>query len=102
MKVRQLDGRQAFAGQRRPTSGAKSPPRSPRRGIELGYLALGNPISLGFEGDEDRNRRPGMLSAALAMTPIYPLCLTSRDKTDRTAKAPTSALFDYPAHDLIL
>jgi hypothetical protein len=41
-----------------------------------------------------------MLSTTLAMTPIYPLRLTGRDKTDRTAEAATFELLDRDAHDL--
>jgi hypothetical protein len=43
-----------------------------------------------------------MLSTTLAMTPIYPVWLTGRDKTDRTAEAATFELLDRVAHDLIL
>jgi hypothetical protein len=43
-----------------------------------------------------------MLSTTLAMTPIYPLRLASRDKTDRPAKAATFELLDRAAHDWIL
>jgi hypothetical protein len=41
-----------------------------------------------------------MLATALAVTPIYPLRLTSRDKTHRTAEAATFELLDRAAHDL--
>jgi hypothetical protein len=59
-------------------------------------------ISLAFECHEDRNGRPGMLWTTLAMAPIYPLRLTSRDKTDRTTEAATFGLIDRAAHDPIL
>ena len=73
-----------------------------RRRVELGYHAFGNLISLAFECHEDRNRRAGMPSTTLAMTPIYPLRFTSRDKTDRTAQAATFKLLRRAAHNLIL
>jgi hypothetical protein len=43
-----------------------------------------------------------MPSTTLAMTPIYPLGLTGRDKTDRTAQTATFKLLGRAAHDLIL
>jgi len=43
-----------------------------------------------------------MLSATLAMTPIYPLGLTGRDKTDRTAQTATFKLLGRAAHALSL
>ena len=102
MEMRYHWGWQAFAGQRRPAPGAKSSPGFPRRRIKLGYLTFGNRISLAVECHEDRNRRAGVLSTTLAMTPICPLRLAGRDKTDRTTEAATFELLDRAAHNLIL
>ena len=43
-----------------------------------------------------------MASATLAVTPIYRLGLTGRDKADCAAEASTFELFGRIAHDLIL
>jgi len=102
MEMRYRQQGQAFASQGRPALGAKSAPCLPWRRIELGYHAFGNRISLTFECHEDRNRRAGLLSTTLAMTPVNPLRFTSCDKTDRTAQAATIKLLRRAAHDLII
>src|SRR6267142_5386920 len=56
----------AFAGQRRPAPGAKSPPSTGRR-IELGYLTFGNGIRSAVECHEDGDGRTAMLPTTLAM-----------------------------------
>jgi hypothetical protein len=43
-----------------------------------------------------------MLTATLAMAPIYSLRLTSRNKTDRAAQAAAFELVGRAAHNLIL
>ena len=43
-----------------------------------------------------------MASTTLAVTPIYRLGLTGRDKADRAAEAATFELLGRIAHDLIL
>ena len=85
----------AFAGQRRPTPGAKSPP-PPGRRIELCYLTFGNGIRRAVECHEDGDGRTAMLPTTLAMTPSHRFRLTSSHKTDRPAEAATFELF---AHD---
>ena len=85
----------AFAGQRRPTPGAKSPP-PPGRRIELCYLTFGNGIRRAVECHEDGDGRTAMLPTTLAMTPSHRFRLTSSHKTDRPAEAATLELF---AHD---
>ena len=98
MEMRYRWGWQAFAGQRRPAPGAKSSLGFPRRRIKLGYLTFGNRISFAVECHEDRNRRAGVLSTTLAMTPIYALGLTSRQKTDCAAQAATLELLGRAGH----
>jgi hypothetical protein len=93
---------QAFTGQGRAAPGAKPPPGSARRGIELGDLAFADGIGAAFERDEDGNRRAAMLAAALTMTPIDTFRLTSRNKTDRTAQATTFESVGCATHNLIL
>ena len=93
---------QAFASQGRPTPGTKSPPGSSRRRIELGNLALGDGIGRALECDKDRSGCPAMLSATLAMAPIYSLRLTRRHKADRTAQAAAFELVCHAAHNPIL
>ena len=102
MKMRFCRPGETFASQGRSASGAKSAPRSPGRGIELAYLAFGNGISPAVEYHEDSDWRASMPSTTLAMTPIYALGLTSRDKTDRAAQTATFKLLGCVAHDLIL
>jgi hypothetical protein len=85
MKMRFRRPGETFASQGRPAPRAKSAPHSPGSGIELGYLAFGNGISPAVEYHEDSDRRASMPPTALAMTPIYALGLTGRDKTDRAA-----------------
>jgi hypothetical protein len=99
MKMRFCRSREAFASQRRSASSAKSAPRSPGRGIELGYLAFGNGISPAVEYHEDNDRRASMPSTTLAMTPIYALGLTGRDKPDRSAQTATFKLLGCAAHE---
>ncbi len=93
---------QAFAGQGRPAPGTKSPPGSSRRRIELGDLPLGDGIGRALECDKDRSRCPAMLSATLAMAPIYSLRLTRCHKADRTAQAAAFELVCHAAHNPIL
>ena len=93
---------QAFAGQSRAAPGAKPPPGSPRRGIELGDLAFADGIGAAFERDEDGSRRAAVLAAALTMAPIDTFRSTSRIKTDRTAQATTFELLGCATHNLIL
>src|SRR5947209_12606461 len=61
----------AFACQRRPAPGAKSPPSTGRR-IELGYLTFGNGIRSAVECHEDGDGRTAMLPATLTMAPRDP------------------------------
>src|SRR5262249_24125300 len=97
-------GRQAhgFARQGRSTPGAKPACGSSRRRIELGYLTFCDRIRGVFECGKDRSRRAGMLTATLAVAPIYALRLAGRNKTDRVAKTATFELLGRAAHDLIL
>src|SRR6266853_1941889 len=74
----------AFAGQRRPAPGAKSPPSTGRR-IELGYLTFDNGIRSAVECHEDRNGRTAMLPTTLAMTPRHSFRLAGSQKADRAA-----------------
>src|SRR5438105_14546057 len=66
----------AFAGQRRPAPGAKSPPPTGRR-IELGYLTFGNGIRSAIVCHEDGNGRPAMFRTTLAMPPSHRFRMTS-------------------------
>ena len=91
----------AFAGQRRPAPGAKSPPSTGRR-IELGYLTFGNGIRSAIECHEDGNGRSAMLPTTLAMTPRHPFRLAGSDEAHRAAEAATFELFGRAAHNLIL
>ena len=52
-------------------NGRKIAPRFPRCGIELGYLAFGNRISIAVKQYEDRNWSASMASTTLAMVPVY-------------------------------
>lgn len=81
-------GRQAlaFAGQRRPAVGTKSPP-GPRRRVELGYLTFGNDVSSALECCEDGDGRTTMLPTTLAMAPRDPFRLTSGDEAYCSAQA---------------
>jgi len=80
-------GRQpgAFTSQGRSAPGAKPAPGFSRRRIELGYFAFGDRISRLFECYEYRSRCAAMLTATLAMAPIYSLRPPGRDKTDCAA-----------------
>lgn len=93
---------EAFASQGRSTSGTKAAPRLAGRGVELGYLPFGNRISLQLIKREDRDRRAGMPSTTLTVTPIYRLGLSGRDKTDRAAQTAAFKLLGFATHDLIL
>src|SRR6516162_6845445 len=53
-----------------------------------------------FECDKNRSRCTAMLTATLAMAPIYSLRLTARNKTDRAAQAAAFELVGRAAHDL--
>jgi hypothetical protein len=102
MEVRFRRPGQTFARKGRTAPGAKSAARSPRRRIELGYFSFTNLIRLAVERHEDRNRRAGVFSTALAMAPIFPLRFASGDKADCAAKAPAFEVLDRTAHILIL
>src|SRR6266481_1650447 len=91
----------AFAGQRRPAPGAKSPPSTGRR-IELGYLTFGDGIRRAVECHEDGDGRTGMLPATLAMTPRHSFRLAGSQKADRAAQAATFELFSRATHNLTL
>ena len=91
----------AFAGQRRPAPGAKSPPSTGRR-IELGYLTFDNGIRSAVECHEDRNGRTAMLPTTLAMTPRHSFRLAGSQKADRAAQAATFELFSRATHNLTL
>src|ERR1700680_2180207 len=84
----------AFAGQRRPAFGAKSPPPTRRR-IELCYLTFGNGIRGAIECREDRDGRTAMLPTTLAMTPSHRFRLTSSHKAHRAAEAAALELFAH-------
>jgi len=66
----------AFAGQRRPALGAKSPP-SAGRWIEFGDLTLGNDVRVALERHEDGDRRTAMLATTFAMAPRHRFRLAS-------------------------
>src|SRR5208283_1634514 len=87
MEVRFRRPGQTFASQGRTAPGAKSAARFPRRRIELGYFAFGDLIRLAVECHQNRNRRAGVLSTTLAMTPILALRFASGDKADCAAEA---------------
>src|SRR5436305_10726257 len=91
----------AFAGQRRPAPGAKSPPSTGRR-IEFGYLTFGNGIRSAAECHEDGDGRTAMLPTTLAMAPRHPFRLAGSDEAHRAAEAATFELFGRAAHNLIL
>ena len=96
-------GRQAhgFASQCRAAPDAKPAPGSSRRRIELRYLTFSDRISGVLECDKNRSRCAAMLTATLAMAPIYAFRLTCRSKTHGAAEALT-LLVGRAAHDLIL
>jgi len=94
--------RKTFASQGRSAFGAESAPGSTGRGIELGYLAFGNGVRSAVEQDKSRNRRAGVPSTTLAMTPVHRLRLTGSDKTHCAAQAATFKLLSRAAHDAIL
>ena len=84
----------AFAGQRRPAPGAKSPPPTGRR-IELGYLTFGDGIRRTVECHEDGDGRTAMLPTTLAMAPSHRFRLTSSHKAHRAAEAAALELFAH-------
>ena len=102
MKMRFCRSREAFASQRRSASSAKSAPRSPGRGIELGYLAFGDRVGRTFECDKNRSRCAGVSPATLAMAPIDSLWFTGRNETHRATQTATFELLGRAAHNLIL
>ena len=102
MEVRFRRPGQTFARKGRTAPGAKSAARSPRRRIELGYFSFSNLIRRAVECHEDRNRRTGVLSTALAMAPIFPFRFASGDKADCSAETAAFELLDRTAHNLIL
>jgi hypothetical protein len=83
-------------------NGRKIAPRFPRCGIELGYLAFGNRISLAVKQYEDRNWSASMASTTLAMAPVYCFRFAGSHKTDSTAQTTAFELLGRIAHDLIL
>jgi hypothetical protein len=91
----------AFAGQRRPATGAESSPPTGRR-IELGYLAFGNDISGALECRKDGDGRATVFPTTLAMAPRHRYRLTGRYEAYRAAKAATFGLIGYVTHNLIL
>src|SRR4029077_20290741 len=84
----------AFARQRRPACGAKSPPPTRRR-IELCYLTFGNGIRRAVECHEDGDGRTAMLATTLAMAPSHRFRLTGSDEADRAAQAATLKLIAH-------
>src|SRR5216684_3700432 len=66
-----------------------------------GKRSSGNSVSSAEAVRLDRTHQHGN-ALVLAIAPIYPLRLTGRDKTDRTAEAATFELLDRAAHNLIL
>ena len=99
VEMRFFDSGKGFASQCRPAAGAEPASGLARSGIEFGYLAFGNRVSVGFERDEDRNRRTSMPSTTLAVAPIDALGSAGRCKTDRTAKTSAFKLLRRAAHD---
>ena len=102
MEMRLRRPGEAFTSQGRPASDAKATPRLPGRRIELGYLPFGNRISRQVIKREGCDRRAGMPSTTLTMTPIYCLGLSGRDKPDRAAEATTFQSLGRITHRLIL
>jgi len=84
----------ALAGQRRPASGAKSPPPARRR-IESGYLTFGNDIRVALECHENRDRGTAMLAATFAMAPRYGLRLTGGYEAHGAAQAASLELIAH-------
>jgi|SRR5271163_3937271 len=94
MEVRFSRKALAFAGQRRPAPGAKTPPHSRRR-IEPGYLAFGDDISGALECREDGDGRTAVLPTTLAMAPRHPIRFTSGHDAHRAAQAATLELIAH-------
>jgi hypothetical protein len=84
----------AFAGQRRPASGTKSPPPAGRR-IELRDLTLSNDVRVTFERHKDRDGRTAMLPATFAMAPRHRFRLTGGHEAYGAAQA---TAFKLTAH----
>src|SRR5213082_2641705 len=82
VKMRFRRPAEAFAGQSRAASRAKSAARPARRRVELGYLAFGYLVRRVFQRDEHGDWRAAVLAAALAVTPVHPLGPAGRDKAD--------------------
>jgi hypothetical protein len=84
----------AFAGQRRPASGTKSPPPAGRR-IEFRDLTLSNDVRVAFERHKDGDGRTAMLPATFAVAPRYRFRLSGGHEAYGAAQA---AAFELIAH----